>query len=121
MSRQRQSLGKEGEEIARRYLEKRGYTIVTANYRTRHGEIDLIARDGATLVFIEVKTRTQEKFGSPFAALTARKCTNMARVALHYLITHGGTAQPARFDVVSVRPGETMEVELVQNAFDLSA
>ena len=120
MSRHRQSIGKEGEEIARKYLEKRGYKIVTANYRTRHGEIDLIARDGATLVFIEVKTRTQERFGSPLAALTARKCLNISRVALHYLITHGGTEQPARFDVVSVRPGEAAEVELVQNAFDLS-
>jgi putative endonuclease len=120
MSLQRQSIGKEGEEIARRYLEKRGYRIVTANYRTRHGEIDLIARDGPTLVFIEVKTRTQQKFGSPFDALTARKCMSMAKVALHYLINHGGTEQPARFDVVSVRPGEKAEVEIVQNAFDIS-
>jgi putative endonuclease len=121
MSLQRQSIGKEGEEIARRYLEKHGYRIVTANYRTRHGEIDLIARDGATLVFIEVKTRTQQRFGSPFDALTARKCMNMAKVALHYLINHGGIEQPARFDVVSVRPGEKAEVEIVQNAFDLSS
>ena len=121
MSRQRQSIGKEGEEIARKYLEKRGYKIITANYRTRHGEIDLIARDGATLVFIEVKTRTQQRFGSPFDALTARKCMNISKVALQYLITHGGMEQPARFDVVSVRPGEKPEVEIVQNAFDLSS
>ena len=120
MSRQRQIIGKEGEEIARRYLEKRGYKIVTANYRTRHGEIDLIAKDGTTLVFIEVKTRTQDKFGSPFDALTARKCMNISKVALHYLITHGGTEQPARFVVVSVRPGDTVEVEIVRNAFELS-
>lgn len=121
MSQQRQRTGKRGEEIARAYLEKRGYKIVTANYRTKYGEIDLIARDGATLVFIEVKTRTQKKFGSPFDALTAGKCMNISRVALHYLLTHGGTEQPARFDVVAVCPGEDVEVEIVHNAFDFSS
>jgi putative endonuclease len=120
MTRHRQSLGREGEEIARKYLEKRGYKIVGANYRTRYGEIDLIARDGATLVFIEVKTRTHEKFGAPHEALTPRKCHNIGRVALDYLLRHGGPEQAARFDVVSVRPGEAVEVELVQNAFEFN-
>ncbi len=118
MSRQRQNIGKKGEEIARSYLEKNGYEIITANYRTKYGEIDLIARDGKTLVFIEVKTRTQIKFGSPFDALTESKRLNISRVALHYLMTHGGTEQPSRFDVVAVRPGEDVEVEIVRNAFD---
>lgn len=118
MTRHRQTLGREGEAIARKYLEKRGYEIVVANYRTRHGEIDLIARDGATLVFIEVKTRTHEQFGSPFEALTPRKCLHIGKVALEYLLKHGGPEQAARFDVVSVRPGEATEVEHVRNAFD---
>ncbi|MBI5557958.1 MAG: YraN family protein [Deltaproteobacteria bacterium] len=119
MTGQRLSLGKKGEEIARRHLERQGYKILAANYRTRNGEIDLIARDGATLVFIEVKTRMQDRFGSPFEALSNKKCRSISKVALEYLLSHGGLEQPARFDVVSVLPGEEMEVEVLRNAFDL--
>ena len=118
MTAKRQSLGKKGEELARLHLQKQGYKIVTANYRTKNGEIDLIARDGKTLVFVEVKTRSGAKFGSPFDAVNEKKCRQISKVALEYLTRHGGPDQPARFDVVAVRVGERAEVELLRNAFD---
>ncbi|OKY74459.1 MAG: YraN family protein [Desulfobulbaceae bacterium DB1] len=120
MTFQRQSLGKKGEEIARKFLRRQGYTIIEHNFRTRNGEIDIIAREGATLVFVEVKTRSDARFGSPFEAVTTRKCKTISRVALEYLLAHGGLDQPCRFDVVSVRPGENPEVEIVRNAFEIT-
>ncbi len=118
MTRERLSLGSKGENIARHHLEKSGYKIIAANYRTKSGEIDLIAKDGRTLVFVEVKARSDEKFGSPFEALTPKKCRQISKVALEYLLQHGGTDQPARFDVVGIRPGTAKEVEVIKNAFD---
>ena len=118
MTKRRQSLGKRGEEMARFHLEKLGYKIITTNFRTKSGEIDLIAKDGVTLVFVEVKTRSSEKFGSPLEALTLQKCRQISKVAMEYLLKNGGVDQPARFDVVAVRPGRSPEVELVANAFD---
>ncbi|MCB2183855.1 MAG: YraN family protein [Desulfobulbaceae bacterium] len=121
MTFKRQSLGKKGEEIARSYLEKQGYTIIISNFRTKSGEIDLIAKDGEVLVFVEVKTRTSEQFGSPFDAVTSRKRGQISRVAMEYMVNNGGMDQPARFDVVAVRMTENKPfVEIVKNAFELS-
>ncbi len=119
MTIHRQHLGKKGEKIARLFLEKQGYKIIAVNFRTKSGEIDLIARDGETLVFVEVKTRLGNKFGSPLDALTFHKCRQISKVALEYLVKNGGIDQPARFDVVAVQPGTAIEAELVKNAFDL--
>ncbi len=119
MTFQRQHLGKKGEKIARLFLEQQGYKILAVNFRTKSGEIDLIARDNETLVFVEVKTRSSNKFGSPLDALTFHKCRQISKVALEYLMKNGGVDQPARFDVVAVRIGADREVELVKNAFDL--
>lgn len=119
MTFQRQHLGQKGEKIAHLFLKKQGYKIITVNFRTKSGEIDLIARDGETLVFVEVKTRSSDQFGSPLDALTFHKCRQISKVALEYLVKNGGIDQPARFDVVAVRPGAAIEAELVKNAFDL--
>ena len=115
------SLGKQGELLARAYLEQAGYTILAYNYRARSGELDIVAEEAGTLVFVEVKTRKDTSFGSPFEAVTMKKQRQMAKVALEYLGRHGGPERPARFDVVAVTfAGEAPRIELMKNAFELN-
>ncbi len=92
------------------------------NYRTKLGEIDIIAEEKGTLVFVEVKTRRGHQCGHPFEAVTPAKCRQISRVALEYLAETGREGQSARFDVVAISfSGEAVPViELVKNAFDLS-
>lgn len=121
MTEARQRLGRRGEALAASYLEQRGYRIVTRNYRTRLGEIDIVAQDGQTLVFVEVKVRRNPRFGSPKAAVTAAKRRRISMVALHYLKSLAAVGARARFDVVAVdQTGAEPRMELVQNAFDLT-
>ncbi len=103
MSRARQTLGKIGEDLACRELERRGYAIVARRYRRRGGELDIIARDGATLVFVEVKARDGRRFGGAAEAVTGLKRRRMAQLALDYLARHRLTECPCRFDVVSIQ------------------
>jgi len=110
---ERAGLGPHGEEVAGRYLRERGYRIIARNWRCRFGEIDLIARDGDTLVFVEVKTRTQLGFGGPEGAVTPRKQARLIAAARAYL-SSVETELPVRFDVVAVTPGR---VALYKNAF----
>jgi len=120
MLNRRQQFGEAGEALAARLLRKKGYKIVATNYRTQLGEIDIIARDGDTLVFIEVKARQSGRFGSPKWALTPRKQRKISMVALYYLKTTGKSQAKARFDVVSIRSApQRPEVEIIRNAFDL--
>jgi putative endonuclease len=118
----RQQLGHKGEDLAARHLEQLGYRILERNYRTRLGEIDIIARDGDTLVFVEVKVRRSPRFGSAKAAVTAAKRRRLSMVALQYLKGPAGRkSSRARFDVVAVdRHAEAPRVELVHNAFELA-
>ena len=109
MTLQTKKLGARGEQIAINYLQNRGYRILERNYRNRLGEIDIIARQGRDLVFIEVKTRSDNHFGSPFDSVTAAKQRQLSKVALEYLSKHNWLDHPARFDVVSVRLMEKME------------
>jgi putative endonuclease len=121
MTQARQNLGKAGEDLACRELERRGYAIVARRYREHHGELDIVARDGATLVFVEVKAREDLRFGDGSEAITARKRWRMARVALDYLARHQVTECPCRFDVVSIHFEAGKPVfELFQNAFDVT-
>jgi len=115
----RAELGRLGEDLACRELERRGYAIVQRRFRTRAGEMDIVARDGATLVFLEVKARRGERCGPPVEAVTWRKRLRLVRIAQHYLALHGGADGPCRFDIVAVAvgPGRT-EVEVYANAFD---
>lgn len=121
MLNSRQRLGQCGEKTVVRYLEKNGYTILTKNYRCKIGEIDIIARDGADLVFIEVKTRSGLGYGSPAAAVTLRKQRQITRAAQWYLAEQQLFDVPARFDVISVLYGETnrQQIDHINNAFDL--
>ena len=118
-------LGAKGEELAVRYLKKRGYRIVERNYRTRLGEIDIIAEQGDDLVFIEVKTRSDTLLGSAFESVTKQKQKQLSKVALEYISKEDCHNRPARFDVVAIelQKGSKMfkdaSVEVLQNAFDL--
>lgn len=115
-------LGQQGETLACRYLSRHGYRVIVKNYRTKLGEIDIIAEEKGTLVFVEVKTRRGHQCGHPFEAVTPTKCRQISKVALQYLAETGREGQAARFDVVAISfAGEAAPViELVQNAFDLS-
>ena len=120
MSRARVLFGKSGEDLACRELERRGYAIVARRYRRRGGELDIIARDGGTLVFVEVKARESRDFGEAADAVTWAKRRTMARLALEYVARHRLTEAPCRFDVVSIHlEGGDPTVEIYQNAFDI--
>jgi putative endonuclease len=119
MSHHRVSLGKTGEDLACQELERRGYAIVARRYRRRGGELDIIARDGKTMVFVEVKARDGRAFGEASEAVTAHRRLTITRLALDYLMRHRLTDCPCRFDVVSIHfdAGEPA-IEVFQNAFD---
>lgn len=111
-------LGAEREALAAEYLQGRGYRILERNYRTRTGEIDLVAKDGAVLVFVEVKYRKDASCGSPLSAVDARKQQRIARTARCYLMERGyGTETDCRFDVVAITGSE---IVLLQHAFFVS-
>jgi putative endonuclease len=119
MSRHRVILGEFGEDLACRELERRGYAILARRYRCRIGEIDIVAKDGGTIVFVEVKARGGRAFGAAAEAVTPLKRRNLAMVAVEYLATHHPWKRPCRFDVVSIHleSGRPV-VEVYQNAFD---
>jgi len=114
-------LGKEGERVAERYLQKKGYTLVERNYRCPAGELDLIVLDRRVVVFVEVKTRTGHGFGSPLEAVEFRKQRKMIQAAQFFLAEKRLQQRDARFDVVGVSwPGRNPVVEHIENAFELS-
>lgn len=115
------SLGKRGEKLAEEFLRKKGYKIVERNFKCPFGEIDLIAWDGDTLAFIEVKTRSDESFGPPEMSVDLRKQRQLSKVSLAYMEKKKFKDLPARFDVVSVIvSSERNETTLIKNAFDLA-
>ncbi len=118
-SRQRITLGKRGEDIAATFLQDLGYRIIERNYRVRLGEIDIVADDHGTLVFVEVKSRSGKEFGAPAEAVTPAKQRQLSRVALEYMANLAVSDVPARFDVVGIVLRGEPEVELIKNAFDL--
>ena len=116
----RQSLGKLGENLACAALKQRGYAIIATRYRTRIGEIDVIARDGDTTVFVEVKSRAGDEFGGAAAAVTAWKQRKVSLMAMDYLARHRLEDTPCRFDVVTVDvfEGQPPRIEIYQHAFE---
>jgi putative endonuclease len=118
MSHARQTLGKIGEDLACHELTRRGYAILARRYRLRGGELDIVARDGRTVVFIEVKARERHRFGEAAEAVTAVKRRRIVRLAMDYLVRHRLGEQPCRFDVVAVQLDEGQpSIEVYQNAF----
>jgi putative endonuclease len=119
MTRARQSLGRIGEDLACRELQRRGYAILARRYRRRGGELDIVARDGRTVVFVEVKAREGRAFGEAAEAVTRVKRRRIAQLALDYLARHGYAECACRFDVVSIHLGaDEPQIEVYQNAFD---
>lgn len=113
------TLGKEGEELALRFLKKQGYRIIGKNYRTPFGEIDIIADDGGVLVFVEVKTRSGDAFGSPFEAVDRKKRDKIRKVALCYM-KRIRKEPPARFDVLSIDvDGRQKKIDHIKDAFEV--
>src|SRR3954468_19557126 len=100
MTYQRIGMGITGEDLAARELEARGYAILKRRYRVAAGEIDIVARDGATLVVVEVKARGSREFGSAAEAVTPVKQRKLIRLAEEYLMRHHLQDCPCRFDVV---------------------
>ncbi|HSO67549.1 MAG TPA: YraN family protein [Desulfatirhabdiaceae bacterium] len=114
-----QQFGKSSEIQAAAYLKSLGYQILGLNYRTRMGEIDIIARDHDSLVFVEVKARKSTEFGNPKHAVTRQKQIRLARAALYYLKSTRQMNQKARFDVVAIDyDAGPSHIELIQNAFE---
>jgi putative endonuclease len=115
----RQSLGILGENLACAELERRGYAILARRYRTRFGEIDIIARDAETTVIVEVKTRDGDRFGDGAEAVTNWKQRRIANMAVDYLSRHRLHDRPCRFDVVAVDVSiKPPRIEVYSNAFD---
>ena len=121
MTQARLSLGKHGEDLACRELRRRGYAILARRYRARWGEIDIVAREDDTLVFVEVKTRRNAGFGGPSAAVNFTKQRRLINMARSYLMGVQGPEPPCRFDVVgvTVATGEQPGVEVIVNAFEV--
>ncbi len=117
------SLGQEGEKEAVRFLQNNGYRIETVNFRTPIGEVDIIAREGKTLCFIEVKTRRSQKYGHPIESITKGKQQQITKGAIAYLLEHNLVGIPARFDVISIQWGKNgeREIELFKNAFEMNS
>lgn len=114
-------LGDRGERAAVRYLKKQRFRILAKQYRNSYGEVDIIAQDGKTTVFVEVKTRTSTNEGQPFDAVDLRKQEKLTRIALAWLKQHGRLEQSSRFDVVSILwPDEKGEPQIqhFRNAFE---
>ena len=107
--------GEHAEDLAAAFLQQRGLKLVARNYRCRFGEIDLIARDGSILVFVEVRMRTSDVFGGAAASITAGKRRKLLRTARHYL---AGVARPpaCRFDALLIS-GTRRSVEWIKDAF----
>jgi putative endonuclease len=111
-------LGDRGEQEASRYLRGRGMNVLQRGYRTRHGEVDLIALDGNTVVFVEVKARRQ---GAPAEAVTPEKQRRLTLAALHFLKKHRLLEQRCRFDVIAIvwpEDAAPPEIEHIANAFE---
>lgn len=121
MLNRQQQFGKKSERLAAEFLDRMGYRIIETNYRSKLGEIDIIAREKGTLVFVEVKARNSSRFGSPKGAVTPAKQRKISMVALDYLKRSGQDGASARFDVVAIdtASGKT-DIEVVKNAFALA-
>lgn len=114
--------GSRGERLAARLLKQKGFRILARNCRSRFGELDLIARDGDTIVFVEVKTRSQSETGRPEDAITEHKRRQMTRAALAWLHKNRLDNHRCRFDVIAIVWGEgEPQVDHYMGAFDATS
>ena len=118
----RDEVAKLGEELARKFLKKRGYRIRETNFRCRAGEIDIVAQQKDYLVFVEVRTKSSLGFGTPEESITQRKKEKLVALALAYINAHQNLPPLCRIDVVAVevdQKGKAERIELIQNAIQL--
>jgi putative endonuclease len=115
----RQSLGKQGELLACEALARKGYAVLATRFRTRFGEIDIVARDGPTLVFVEVKARRTDRCGEAAETISWHKRRRIAAMALDYLASTGDLDRLCRFDVVAIDGIGTdkMRLRIIDHAF----
>ena len=114
----RKQAGDYGEEVAKGYLAAKGYEILAQKYRAESGEVDIVAKSGGCLVFVEVKYRRQTDFGRPVLSITTAKRRTIVLAASHFLAERGLMYADCRFDVVEVFGRETVVVNHIENAFD---
>lgn len=118
-----QALGQQGEQVAAAFLKQQGYTVLERNFKSRGGEVDIVARDRqGCIAFVEVKTRRNLAYGVPQLAVTPRKQHQISKAALIWLAKHRLQNSPARFDVIAVLLLHDAEpaIEHIPNAFDLA-
>ena len=121
MTKERLELGKFGEELAFRKIKRLGYKKIVRNFRCPLGEVDIIARDGDTLVFMEIKTRKGRSIDYAKEAVNAKKKRQISKVALAYMKSRDCSDVRARFDVVAISLGRGKpEIEVIKNAFELA-
>ena len=122
MSLTRQRLGKEAEAAAERLLRQKGYRILDRNVRVGRGELDIVARVGETLIFVEVKARRTNRYGGVSYAVTAQKERQLIQLAARYLARHRLERQPCRFDVLLYDAGTPASpvLEHIENAFEVA-
>lgn len=106
--------GKKGEQLAVKFLKNLGYKIIENNFKVRYGEIDIIALEGNTLVFIEVKTRNTHKYGRPEETISSRKLLTIIQTAQHYKLLHPELPELLRIDVVAINKVEN-QINLFKN------
>jgi putative endonuclease len=121
MTKNRIKLGRVGEDEAVKFVKKQGYRILQTNYKTKSGEIDIIAEDKKVVAFIEVKTRSTGEYGSPLDAVNYHKQNKIIQVANQFLVNYKVENRECRFDIVAIRSHtedpSTWEIELVKDAF----
>ena len=119
MTDPRRTLGARGEDVVAAWYRARGYAVLDRNWRVREGELDLVLRQGRTIVFCEVKTRRGDAFGTPFEAVTTTKQRRLRTLALRWLADREHRGGPMRFDVAAVRVAAdgTAEIEVRAGAF----
>ena len=119
MSQRRKQLGRWGEDVARKHLEERGYSILDTNYRSDYGEVDIVALEGNAVVFVEVKTRRDRTFGRPEESVTAAKQEKLIETAQAYLQENPDLPEDWRIDVVAIQasdPHSPPHIDLIRNA-----
>lgn len=122
MTKEHLYLGQSGEEAAVSFIKRNGYRIITKNYKSKLGEIDIIARDKGTICFIEVKSRKTDRYGLPQEAVSMDKQRHISRAALLFLKEKNLLNKKARFDVISIIYNEGIpKLGLIKNAFELDA
>ncbi|MBL4762884.1 MAG: YraN family protein [Gammaproteobacteria bacterium] len=115
----RQQKGYQAEQAARKYLEKQNFVFLQANFHSRHGEIDLIMQDADAIVFVEVRYRANEQWGSALESIDSRKQERIKKTALHYLHKNNAHESAVRFDVIAMQADndKPLEINWVKNAF----